>query len=925
MARLGHHVVMFANCERPGMYDGVLYKRIGEFANYVMHAPHDVAIVQRMPEAFAAKMNNRLNVLWCHDLAVGRRADVFRSTMWNVDKIAVLSDFMAEQYREAYQVDASALWRTRNGIDVDVITAAAAPARDRNRLIFGARPERGLDVLVDRIFPTLLMKRDNLTLALATYGNEVAHLRSFHEQIARRVAEFGPRVAMLPPLSKPAYYEQLAQSGVYVYPTPSPTAPMFREISCITAMECQAAGLPIVTSRIGALPETIAPGAGTLIDGDASSDEYLVDFCDAVLRYVRDDAAWAAASEAGRRHGATLGWGPVAEQWTEDLTRFIVERNDSPSRLVRQFIRRSDIVAANALLASMPPGDEVDELAATIQTGWQFAESDEGLREQYEKVGQTHTDVFATVPQESRFQLIEAWLRARPEIARVLDYGCAHGAYTVNLANRVGREWVGVDIDKHSISWAEFNRKQRATTPDAIQFRIGTHTVDLSDVDPFDALIAFEVLEHVPDPTVVIDRLEAWVKPDGHVILTVPFGPWEWMSYRSYPHRCHLWEFDLHDIRDLFGKKKDLRISVMPAGKCQPLGESLGWHIIEYRVDGTPTGTIDMARKLQLQSPRQTVSTLMIAGPGSELTLGWALESVRDLADEIIIGDTGLSDEGRRICADHGARVIQASDPLAQGFEAPRNDALAHARMDWVLWFDTDEKVTGAHEAGKYLRPNTFSGYSIRQHNFSCDAPHEDTLPTRLFRRAQRADGKTLRWWGMIHEQPEYAINEGAGRTIVLRDVHIAHLGYLTGEEQFARFHRNAPLLQRDIDTYPERKLQKFFICRDHITLAKWGLAQSGGTVTPDIEAQCRRVIELYREHFLGQVNYLNLDALAHYSSALEILGEGIEVVWSLASGKTGTQEGAPTKARFATMDEAETELKWRLRALMQPYASPWW
>src|SRR5205807_4963957 len=131
---------------------------------------------------------------------------------------------------------------------------------------------------------------------------------------------------------------------------------------------------------------------------------------------------------------------------------------------------------------------------------------------------------------------------------------------------------------------------ERAQAPQNLRFLVGDADVDLSAEAPFDALIVFEVLEHVEDPTALLDKLERWVKPGGLIFLTVPFGPWEFMSYESYPHRAHLWEFDAHDLRDLFGGKRSLRIHAMPGGHCEALNEPLGWHVIEYRMDGTPTG-----------------------------------------------------------------------------------------------------------------------------------------------------------------------------------------------------------------------------------------------------------------------------------------------------------------------------------------------
>ncbi len=75
----------------------------------------------------------------------------------------------------------------------------------------------------------------------------------------------------------------------------------------------------------------------------------------------------------------------------------------------------------------------------------------------------------------------------------------------------------------------------------------------------------------------------------------------------------------------------------------------------------------------------------MIAGPGAEHTLRWSLESSRDVVDEMVIGDCGMSEEAKRIAAEFGATVVPASDPVKEGFEVPRNQALAMARMRALL------------------------------------------------------------------------------------------------------------------------------------------------------------------------------------------------------------------------------------------------
>jgi hypothetical protein len=122
------------------------------------------------------------------------------------------------------------------------------------------------------------------------------------------------------------------------------------------------------------------------------------------------------------------------------------------------------------------------------------------------------------------------------------------------------------------------------------------------------------------------------------------------------------------------------------------------------------------------------------------------------------------------------------------------------------------------------------------------------------------------------------------------------------------------------MEAHPDRLLQKHFLCRDYIQLAKFALSQSKNVVTPEIEAWAREVVKIYREHFLGKGTYLNTDTLQYYSAALSILNEGSEFTFSI-----GTDEAEQYKARLASVEEAKAEVSWRIEHVMTPRLSPWW
>lgn len=953
LALLGHHVRLFCNCDgpdcSPGTYDGVQYFRLSEWEDFCRYVPHDISIVQRAPVMFAAPHRSRLNWLWCHDMALGRQRAEILGCLWNVDKILVLSAHMKQQYQELYGVADAALMQTRNGIALHQFGGLDNVKRHRNRLVYSARPERGVDNLLKSIFPMLLKEDPNLELHLCGYDNATEQLAAFYAEVNALISSYGNRVVWHGHLTKRALYELYASSGVYVYPTPSPIQPTFVETSCITMMEAQACGLPVVATNRGALKETVASGTGTLVDGDPQSAEYRQAFVAAVLQLVRDDGVWQAASAAGRENAKNLSWAAVAKQWTEEAEKQIRELSSNTDTLAHHFWRRSDIQAARHLIATHPEAVS-KSLVDVIETDWAFTANDVTYREQYERIGATHGPNIGHEVHEPRFNILESWLRQNPKCDRIMDYGCAYGNYLLNMAPRFPeRQWLGVDIDKNSIELASKHRERLGISPAHVRLttveslregpedRRGWNTLTFPGEKEgigkkANCLILFEVLEHVMDPTALIKHVEQFVEPGGKIVITVPYGPWEYSSYDTYPHRCHLWEFDWHDLRDIFGEKKGLSIGPVLGGISPELGEPLGWWLVEYTVDSTaPTGTVDLDRKSWLQRPRQTVSATSLVGPDSEDNLHWCLKSMRHVADEVVLVDCGASDEAKRIIDLYakqyrGAlKLVPGVDPKQEGFETPRNMGLAHCTKDWVLWLDTDEKLLGSEATHKYLRQNQYNGYCIRQVHFACDTTFTPDSPVRLFRRLW--EGKpVIRWYGMIHEHPELKMNEGPGQVITIADVWVPHVGYLNEKIRRGRFARNYPLLMRDMEKYPDRVLQKHFLIRDKMMLCAHELQQNGGRLTQEIQDRCNEVIELYRKHFRGKASYSGVDTLQYYSQACQLLGLGTEVAFQVASAKTGKPEVNGTKFyRFATMEDLEAELLQAARASAEPLMAKEW
>lgn len=234
-----------------------------------------------------------------------------------------VSDWQRQRFIEAFGIPAAQIVVLRNAMSpafADLFGGGPiGPAKaDPPVLAYTSAPGRGLDRLLpafERIrgrFPDVRLR---VFSSLVGY-NVMGAADPFAALYLR--CRMTPGVEYVGSLAQAALAAELKAATLLAYPN------TFAETSCIAAMEAMAAGLMIVTSDHGALPET-CHGFADLVPLGANRQVHTEAFADAVIAALerrRSDPAAVEARLAAQVAfaNARYGWAERGREWHDWLT-----------------------------------------------------------------------------------------------------------------------------------------------------------------------------------------------------------------------------------------------------------------------------------------------------------------------------------------------------------------------------------------------------------------------------------------------------------------------------------------------------------------------------------------------------------------------------------------------------------------------------
>jgi tetratricopeptide (TPR) repeat protein len=235
------------------------------------------------------------------------------------------------------------------------------------------------------------------------------------------------------------------------------------------------------------------------------------------------------------------------------------------------------------------------------------------------------------------------------------------------------------------------------------------------------------------------------------------------------------------------------------------------------------------------------------------------------LCDEIVLVDTGSTDDSVAVAEEHGARVLHR--PWDGDFSAARNLGLDATDAEWILYVDADEEVQQADVAAvrhRLANADQVAGFLVK---FASRVGWTPYWEHRLWRH--RPD---VRFRGRIHETPVpdlRRIVRDEGQRFERIELFMQHYGY--EGNQRAKHQRNLPMLLEQVRELPRR-----VYLWDHLGRVHDGLGHP-----VEAEAAWRQGVDVVRAEGLKE----SVDILVFGSLAMFLINRGEDASSIIAEG----------------------------------------
>ena len=205
-------------------------------------------------------------------------------------------------------------------------------------------------------------------------------------------------------------------------------------------------------------------------------------------------------------------------------------------------------------------------------------------------------------------------------------------------------------------------------------------------------------------------------------------------------------------------------------------------------------------------SPKPPQISLCMIVKDEEKNLPRLLKSAAPWVDEIIVVDTGSSDNTMEIARQYGAKIYE--HPWTGSFSTHRNQSIAYANGDWIVILDADEELD--RETAPQMRlaveklPANIGCVHFEMYNAIKDSQFSMVMHPRLFRN----DGN-FKYEGKVHNVPRYS--GGTAKS----EIKLYHYGYnLDPETMLQKFQRRVDMIKKWVGKEPDNFVPRAYLAQ---------------------------------------------------------------------------------------------------------------